>query len=120
MTGPVRIVEDAAEARRRLAGRNRVTLLQAYALLHMGADEFDACDAGPRVRWERDGLPADPDLLAGYTAEARRATLGVLLLLGYAPLQLGATTAYGRPDVWEEDLDRLCRGLNPAAEASLH
>jgi hypothetical protein len=116
----IQIVADAVEARRRLAGRNRITLLQAYALLHMGADEFDACDAGPRVRWERDGLPATPDLLAGFTAEARRATLGVLLLLGYVPLQFGATTAYGRRDVWEEDLDRLCRGLSPAAEVSLH
>jgi hypothetical protein len=120
VTGAVAIVGDAAEARRRLAGRNRVSPLQAYALLHMGAEEFDAYDAGPRVRWERGGLPADPDLLAGYTAEARRATLGVLLLLGYAPLQFGATTAYGRPDVWGEDLDRLCRGLGAGAEASLH
>lgn len=116
----IQLVEDAAEARRRLAGRNRVTLIQAYALLHMGAEEFDACDADPRVRWERDGLPAVPDLLAGYTAGARRATLGVLLLLGYAPLRFGATTAYGRPEMWEEDLDRLCRGLGSAAEASLH
>ncbi len=115
----IQLVEDAAEARRRLAGRNRVTLIQAYALLHMGAEEFDACDADPRARWERDGLPADPGLLAGFTAEARRTTLGVLLLLGYVPFQLGATTAYGRADVWEEDLDRLCR-LRGAADARLH
>lgn len=115
----IQLVEDAAEARRRLAGRNRVTLIQAYALLHMDAEEFDACDADPRVRWERDGLPADTDLLAGYTAEARRATLGVLLLLGYAPFRFGATTAYGRADVWEEDIDRLCR-FRGAADARLH
>lgn len=120
MTSGVRIVGSAAEARRRLAGRNRLTLLQAYALLHMDPKLFDACDAAHRVRWERDGLPADPNLLAGFTIEARRATLGVLLLLGYAPFQLGGTTAYGRADVWEEDLDRLCRDLSPAAEASLH
>lgn len=119
MIATVAIVGDAAEARRRLAGRNRVSLLQAYALLHMGTEEFNACDASPRVRWERDGLPADPDLLAGYTAEARRATLGVLLLLGYAPIQLGATTAYRRTDVWEEDLDRLCR-FGSIAEAGVH
>ena len=79
----IQIVADAAEARSRLAGRNRVTLLQAYAVLHMDPELFDACDAAPRLRWERNGLPTDPDLLAGYTAEARRATLGVLLLLGY-------------------------------------
>lgn len=117
MTGAVQIVGDAAEARRRLAGRNRVNLLQAYAVLHMAPQLFDACDAGTRVRWDREGIPAD--LLVGYTTEARRATRGVLLLLGYSLLWSDPATVYGRTDVWKEDLDRLCRGLGPAAEAGV-
>lgn len=118
MTGAVRIVGNAAEARRRLAGRNRVTLLQAYSLLHMGANEFNVCDAGTRVRWDREDLPSD--LMVGYTSEARRATRDALLLLGYSLLWSDPVIVYGRADVWEEDLDRLCRGLSPAAEASVH
>lgn len=105
------IVADAAEARRRLAGRNRLTLLNAYCRLHMPQKQFDACDADPGVRWDRD-LPAD--LLAGYDAEARRTTAGVLLLLGYVPLRGRGTTVYRRADVWEEDLDRLSR-ISPVA-----
>lgn len=118
MTGTVRIVGDAAEARRRLAGRNRVNLLQAYAVLHMDPELFDACDAGTRVRWDREGIPAE--LLVGYTPEARKVTKGVLLLLGYSLLWSDPATVYGRAEVWEEDLDRLCRDLWPAAAARVN
>lgn len=104
MTGAVRIVGDAAEARLRLAGRNRLTLLNAYCRLHMSQEQFDACDAGPSTWWDPPSY-----LLAGYTAEARRTTAGVLLLLGYVPLRGRGTTVYRRADVWEEDLDRLSR-----------
>lgn len=106
MTGAARIVGDATEARLRLAGRNRLTLLNAYCRLHMPQEAFDARDAGPSAWWDP---PADPELLRGYDAEARRTTAGVLLLLGYVPVRGGATTVYRRADVWEEDLDRLSR-----------
>lgn len=77
----------------------------------MPQEAFDACDAGPSTWWD---LPADPALLRGYDAEARRTTAGVLLLLGYVPVRGGATTVYRRADVWEEDLDRLSR-ISPIA-----
>ena len=106
MTAAARIVGDAAEARLRLAGRNRLTLLNAYCRLHMPQGMFDACDAGPSTWWNP---PADTELLRGYDAEAKRTTAGVLLLLGYVPFRGRATTVYRRFDIWEEDLDRLSR-----------
>lgn len=108
MTARVEIVADAAEARRRLAGRNRLTLLSAYCRLHMPREQFGACDAGPSAWWDP---PADPTLLRGYDAEARRTTAGVLLLLGYVPFRGRTTTVYRRAGAWEEDLDRLSRIL---------
>jgi hypothetical protein len=104
VTGAARIVGDAAEARLRLAGRNRLTLLDAYCRLHMPQGQFDACDSEPSAWWDPPAY-----LLAGFDAEARRTTVGVLLLLGYVPLRGGGTTVYRRADVWEEDLDRLSR-----------
>lgn len=106
MTGASRIVADAAEARRRLAGRNRLTLFCAYCRLHMPHEMFDACDAGPSTWWD---IPADIALLRSYDSEAKLTTAGVLLLLGYTPVRGRATTVYRRSDIWKEDLDRLSR-----------
>jgi len=102
----VRIVADAAEARRRLAGRNRLTLFNAYCRLHMPREMFDACDAGPSTWWN---IPANVTLLRGYGSETKLATAGVLLLLGYIPVRGRTTTVYRRSDIWDEDLDRLSR-----------
>lgn len=102
----VRIVADAAEARRRLAGRNRLTLFNAYCRLHMPRETFDACDAGPSTWWD---IPADVALLRGYNSEAKLTTAGVLLLLRYTPVRGRTTTVYCRADVWDEDLNRLSR-----------
>lgn len=106
MTGAVQIVGNAAEARLRLAGRNRLTLFNAYCRLHMPQEMFDARDAGPSTWWD---LPADVALLRGYGSEAKLTTAGVLLLLGYVPVRGRATTVYRRSDIWDEDLDRLSR-----------
>jgi hypothetical protein len=102
----VRIVADAAEARRRLAGRNRLTLFNAYCRLHMPRELFDACDAGPSTWWD---IPADAALLRGYVSEAKLTTAGVLLLLGYIPVRGRTMTVYRRSDIWDEDLHRLSR-----------
>ena len=106
MTGASQIVADAAEARRRLAGRNRLTLFNAYCRLHMPREMFDACDAGPSTWWD---IPVDAALLRGYGSEAKLTTAGVLLLLGYTPVRGRATTIYRRSNIWEEDLGRLSR-----------
>jgi hypothetical protein len=100
----VRIVADAAEARRRLAGRNRLTLFNAYCRLHMPQEMFDACDAGRSTWWD---IPVDAALLRGYGSETKLTTAGVLLLFGYIPVRGRTTTVYRRGDIWDEDLDRL-------------
>lgn len=102
----IRIVADAAEARRRLAGRNRLTLFNAYCRLHMPHEMFEACDSGPSTWWD---IPADAALLHGYDSDAKLTTAGVLLLLRYTPVRGRATTVYRRSDIWDEDLDRLSR-----------
>lgn len=102
----VHIVADAAEARRRLAGRNRLTLFNAYCRLHMPQVMFDACDAGPSTWWD---IPIDAALLRDYGSETKLTTAGILLLLGYIPVRGRTTTVYRRSDIWEEDLDRLSR-----------
>jgi hypothetical protein len=108
---PVQIVTDVAKARRRLAGRNRLTLFCAYCRLYMPRETFDACDAGPSTWWD---LPADVALLRSYDSETKRTTAGVLLLLGYIPVRGRASTVYRRSDIWDEDLDRLSR-IEPIA-----
>jgi hypothetical protein len=102
----VRIVADAAEARRRLAGRNRLTLFNAYCRLHMPQEMFDARDAGRSTWWD---IPVDAALLRGYGSETKLTTAGVLLLFGYIPVRGRTTTVYRRGDIWDEDLDRLSR-----------
>jgi hypothetical protein len=112
VTGAVRIVADAAEARRRLAGRAKLPLLEAYMRLHMPDELFDRYQRYDEGLELRRRLPADLGLLRGFTAEARWRTKGVLLLLDYRPRFGGAV--YCRAEQWEEDFERLSR-ISPIA-----
>ncbi|MGX9393556.1 hypothetical protein ACWX0K_14805 [Nitrobacteraceae bacterium UC4446_H13] len=101
------IVADAVEARRRLAGRAKLPLFEAYMRLHMPDELFERYQRYDEGLELQRRLPADFSMMRGYTAEAKWRTKGVLLLLDYRPRFGGMV--YCRAAQWEEDFERLCR-----------